>query len=849
MVALTGRLGLPSSRFGRIVPGAVFLSSGPGTFDFNVHQISSKRVRVYYNDELTDTALNPVNYILTLTVPTVPPAPPIAIIPTINSVDFYDADHWSVVLNLAQPLTTGTSYSLGTAGVLSILGEEIISGAKNFDANVIDPPMVIGAWQSERGCVDILFDRSVGPTTESAIVPATFTIRDASIPGPGVAMALLPWAAEGIPETTFRVQLPGGMPAANSFVIDFIGVTDWSLNTATGTVPLTLASRAPLPYSYTSLTQLEIIDAYVSDVSNDYFNTGVVRVYFNGPVLDADTQINWAAYQSGVHIVADTANEVTSPIFSWSILSVLITIVNEFKADFNAHISSDLVHANMDTVNRITMADATNATTAYNLVNEVQRKYINHLHQAGVHLYDDSINTMTFRDVFGSYTDPILVIACGVFAGYTPNPPNIGLKLAYNNHVLLTEYPLSFSSAYGSPINQIAVFASYGAPNMAFETRGPYTLFADLRFIMRSNIPSVRLEATVTSEDGFSITSPANYTGSITARSRGIGTARVQSILVEPEISASILFDREIVLPGSIQAEVDDEPIATRSHIITSLPVSMWALNNIVKAYDFHLSWPPLMHRYVDGSDFASSGEYAHHTDLPSIIIAANSFKFKLNRHMLNSSEHWQCADSDIVQAVDATDIGSLSNLVSDMRRVCSDHIARIGPHGVRGFRVISAPINDTIVVDVDSMINGEIYTISGTLQDTYHDNLFGDPPPFSNYGYAGTDFFHGFNFTSSFIGLAIRPSVASAIPRIGLIGNVDGMRFGSDAVEVFFSKEMCKLPLSLSNLTISGGGILQKEADWIGGDRASVRVINMGPVSYTVVAINLTDEAGNPIY
>lgn len=822
----TGRLGLPNSRLGQIVPGAVSLSFGPGTFDFNVHQIAAKKIRVYYNDELTDSALNPAAYTLTSLAP-----PGTAVVPVITSVEFYDADHWSVFLNLATALTSGTSYSLGVAGVFSIAGDEILTGAKNFDANVIYPPIVMGAWQSKRGCFDILFDRSVGPTSAAAI----FGLRGLTVPGPPpLPLIQLPWAAEGIPETTLRVQFPPGpLPPVSDvgFMIDFMGVADSSLNPTTDTVPLTLALRTVPPYTYANMLQLQIIDAYISDVSNDYINTGVIRIYFNGPTLDAGTETNWAAFQSGVHTAIDSVNVVTSVAVD---MATLMVLANEFKNDFNAHIALDLVHVNPDSINTITALNAVDPGTTYILINEAQQKYINHLQQARVHLYDDTVNSYSYMDVTGN--TPLAITRMTLLAA------------AYNAHILLDEYPLTFSMQYGPPMNTISVYSNYTIPNTTFETRGPYTLFADLRFIMQSNIPSVRLEATVTSEDGFSTTLPTNYTGSIVARPRGSGTARVQSVLSQPEESITIAFDREIVLSESVQI---NESTITNVHVTTSLSVSMWALNNIIKAYDIHLTWPPSIHRTpLNPIDFVAAGDYLVFTDIPNMCTAANDFKLKLNTHMTNEYVHWQGGDFDIVQAINATDAESLSFLIQDIRRVCIDHIARVGAHWVRGYRVVSAPIHDTMIIESPVMVNGQTYTITGTLQDTYHDNLLGDPPVSSNYGYVGTDFWHTFDFTTTYTGLAIRPSLASAIPQIGLVGTRSGVRLESDTVEAFFSKSMRQVPLSSTTISITGGSLLQQQAEWMSKDRATIQVISMEAATlYTVLSSGLYDEAGNLIY
>lgn len=817
----TGILGLPSSRFGSLVPGITFLWAGPGTFDCTVHVITANKIRVLFNDAVTDTALNVSAYTLTSLAP-----PGTAVVPVIEDIEYYDETEQSVILVLDRSLTYNTTYSLSMAGIISVHGEEMLTGAKDFVANVQDPPIAIGAWQSKRGCIDILFNRSVGPTSSLA----TFEIRDASAVPPGTVMVQLPWAGESIPETTLRIQLPVGMPAADSYEIDFVNIVDLSLNTATDTIPLTLSLRSSTPHSYATLTQLQIIDAFITDVSNDGLNTGNIRVYFNGPVLDANVEVNWAAYQIGVHLTPDTANIVISPDpFNWA---QLYTLANEIKYDFNNHIIEYHSHPNIDIQNTITSPDATTPTTAYALINEEQLKYLAHLTASNIHVYDDTYYVFTYTDVTGNLSLAISIAKT--------------IRDYYNNHAQIAEYPLSFSPVYGA---SITAYTKYLVPDSVMNTISPYTSYADLRFYMDNNIARVRLEATVTSEDGASSTTPVNYTGNITARARGADAAQCLSTFVDPESSVSLHFDRDVVSPDlkTIIVTHQDEVTSPEILVSISLPSIMWAINNAIVAYNDHIV--SSVHRTPDIID-GVLGSAA--LPISNIISIANTFKSKLNAHMVSTIYHY-FGDANTVTADDAIDLDSLVILVRDIQSTCIRHMTQeSGPHLGPENRMISAPLNDMIKIFYPDMIDDDSYTITGPLQSIYHNNKAGDivwqNPSTLEYIYNGTDNRIPMSLSTSFIGLATRPSLASAVPRIGLVGS-DILKLCVDTVEVFFSKNMYRVPLSTSNMTISGGSIIQKEANWISDDRATVRVINMGPVSYTVVASNLTDSVGNLIY
>lgn len=748
---------------------------------FIAHVLSSNKIRVLFDGAASSSFLSIPAYTITIVTP-------LSIVPTITSVDYYDDSEQSVVLSLDIPLTYNSTYSLAVSGTVA---------PSNFIANVQSPPIAIGAWQSKRGFVDIVFDRSVGPTSAAA----TFGIRDTTLLPPGVLMTQSPWAAEGINENTIRVELPVGTPAANSYVIDFAGIVDESNNNTVGSVPLTLSLRSPLPYSYAKLTQLQMVDAFVTDV-NEYLEAANVRVYFNGPVLDASTEANWNAFQSGFHTTADTFNVVASP--DPINLMQLLNLVNEIKLRFNNHIVEYHSHVGVDDKNKIVSPDAFDIDSVYVLVNEMQTRYINHLSQSGVHAYDDSYNVPSGTYVISTFNGAVWV--------------SVNIRNDYNTHAQTGEIQLYFSHAYGSTITN---YARYLVPNKIIETCGPYTSYVDLKLHGVPNVPTVRIEASLTSEDGVSITSVLNYTGNIVARSEANGpTCLSDSVL--PDSGTSIFFDKESLIHEVTLNNGTSDMVVECSHS-TTIPTLLWALNNTITAFNEHISLTlPSLDIHII-ADVTSTMAGTAVLPLSSVITAANLFKDKINEHMESYAYH-NFPDVNHVAADDATDLESLIVLVDDIREVCSNHmVSPVGPHNTVGPQIVSAPMNDIVFIPIPIM-NGNEYTVSG--------HSF-----YTDYG--------SYQFTTSFTGLATRPSLSSAIPRTG---TNDVSKLTPDFVDLFFSKPMLKSSLSSSNVTFSGG-ISQLSHNWIDSNKASICVIGMEASPYTVVVTNLVDEAGNLIY
>jgi len=827
----TGRLGTPNSQLGNIVLGIVD-SFGLGTFGFTAHQIGARKVRIVFDVPVTDSALPVGMYFMSSLAP-----PGTAIVPAILSVEFYDETRRSVVLNLSLSLTSGTAYSVQVFGVEDAAGEGVSGAARNFTANVIDPPHVLGAYLSRRGCVDIVFDRSVGPTSPAA----TATIRDSN-GGGGVAMTLQVWSSELVlPESSLRFALPPGMAAANSYAIDFSGVVDQSFNSATGSTDLDLVLRSPLPYDYTKITQLQIIDAYVADVSNDFIMTGTVRVYFNGPVGDARTQTNWSVTQQGPHVHTDTVDLITAPDAIDE--PTFVTLMNDFKAKFNAHLVAAGIHVNNDPTDTVTSPDAVDTDSGIDILNEGQLKVLSHFVASGVHVYNDLYNTFGFLSVPHGQL------------GFAVAVMNQNLKPAYNGH-LAPIYSVPFSIRYPFQIgpeilDRTQLSASTDLFPQVFPAETPYTYYADLHLVMNSNEIPVTIAATLTSDDAGSMTNPGDYTGSIIARAVNTQVTQIFDQEVVDE-SAALFFDREPLLDSSSSVKLLDSSgniVESNSvRVSATLPGVMWAFNQLAFAFSQHVSGFPNTGAGHQNIDFMNNPVYAVSPTLEDAIISVNSFVINLNNHMSSNFYHFQ-SDFDIVQAPIASDMDTLVALVAEIRKKFLAHNIKLGVHSAPGWRIYSARLFDGIIIETDSMIDSMTYTFSANFKDVYHDNSDGDLTPGTFDGrHLGADHHHQVSIQFPIEGVASTPSLASALPRPGIVDTDAGVRLEADTVEVYFSKPMYQVPLDSSNLVLTGGSIVVKEMSWRDPQVVSIRVTSMEPISYTLQAVGLTDTAGNAV-
>lgn len=819
--SFTGRIGTQNSRFGNIVFAAVD-GFGLGAPDFQAHQLKANQVRVLFSIPVTEGALESGNYVFASISGT-------ADVPPIQSVHYYDETRTSVVVTFFRSLTTGEDYSVTVSDVATALGEFLINAVKNFTANVFDPPRAVGAFQSKRGMIDVLFDRPVAANSGGA----TFYVRDEG--GGPVATVQVAWGGEDIPDSTLRIEIPGALPAANSFFVGYAGVTDESLNPATGEIPLTLVLRSPLPFSVADMEQLQVTDALVLDVSPDVLGTATIRVFFNGPVLDADSIVNWSVAQLGAHPALDDVNLVTVP--DATDLPSLLTLVNDVKAQLNGHLTIDQVHLASAAADVVSTADATDQPTASALVDELQAAFLSHLTRSRVHLYRDTVNAF----------DPIsaadLLLATAISAA------NL-LKAAYNAH-LASEYPLSFSTEYQLPLTEISDWTKEDPPDEAFDVAGPYTYFADLHVLADADMAPVHVLVDVISEDGGSATSSGDYTGDIVARAAS-APASLRSHLVTVDESVDFRFDRNVSVGSGGRVSVTDpdgEEIAVRVTSSADLPTLFWAYNQALEAYRRHLVPGAAGHQIDDVVNLVGDTDYAI-LPLSTAMSRVNGFRTKLDAHMRDAEVHYH-ADPAIIRSPDATDEQSLFELISDLVEVLASHEVRVGPHSFAGYRIVSAPTRNVVRVSSSSMRDLEDHVLGGTLVSSYtYNGLPRTPAPSESVGRTSL-----VPLSYVFQGIAVPPSLASALPVSGVRltfeagSELPSPTLQADSVEVFFSKPMAQVPITATNLSLTGGSVQRLRSQWRDPVIASLAVIKMESIAYSVVATGLTDTSGNTVY
>jgi hypothetical protein len=346
------------------------------------------------------------------------------------------------------------------------------------------------------------------------------------------------------------------------------------------------------------------------------------------------------------------------------------------------------------------------------------------------------------------------------------------------------------------------------------------------------------------SEDVSSFINPWDY-GYVIARSAS-ASAVVTSHSVSVDEWVEINTDRDVSVVTESPLTVTNprgEKLPVSFSVHSSLPTLFWAFNNALESFRCHMVPGAAGHQVNDTTNIITSNDYVM-LPLSGAIASVNEVRLKIINHVSSAIFHYH-SDPTNITAPSATDVDSLTTLILDIIFVLSSHLVKTGPHLYPGYRMISAPVRDKIRISVQGMVNGEIHTVSGFFQDEYvYNGLPKIPAPSDAISK------HHLNETNfSFIGLAVRPSISSVLPMSGLItSNDESPQFGSDHLEVYFSKPMRGVPINSSNLPITGG-LIQKESMWISPFVVSVAVTKMTTASYGISAIGLTDEAGNLAY
>jgi len=340
------------------------------------HVLDASTVRVVFETPVDETALRPGAYSLQAVSAawnvSVPPAAEAA---------FFDADRTSVSVTFLRPLTLGAVYSMQLQGIRSEDGRTSSTSTYNFSATVPSPPRAVGAFLSERGCLDIVFDRPVRDST-AAGASAQLVSVDTGVPAD---MAQVP-PHPGLPPENLQFFLPFGMSPGASFTVNFQNAVDESFNVGSGSVPLTLRLQAPVPYTYGALLRPQMTDAFVDRVSQTA-GRAFLNVFFSCPMLGTDVQdtSKWVVTKDGVHVgPGSTPLADPDPVDDTS----FVTFAQDACAAYNAHLSVPGVH-------KADAAFPAQSSIAIRLINDLRTKFNQHVPKAGVHTVSDAAHLVS----------------------------------------------------------------------------------------------------------------------------------------------------------------------------------------------------------------------------------------------------------------------------------------------------------------------------------------------------------------------------------------------------------------------------------------------------------------------
>lgn len=801
-MSFTGILGGGTSILGSIVFG-LSLGSGPLSFGYVVHVLTSKTVRVAFDFKVNiEEALKVSNYVLTAV------SPGTAYLPSIESIVQYEEGGFEIELKLSKSLTLNEIYTLEILSVPSADGSGFVSSAgHNFVANVPDPPKAIGSYLSKRGYIDIVFDRPVGRFSLSPLAD----LADSSIPGPGISMTPVPWGPT-IPDTNLRFQVPV-VAGADQWVVNYSNVIDESLNIGSSQIPVSVPETIPRP-----LTQAQILTNQFIDVSsssyNEIYKTTNVRVYFSGPQdpTSASNISNWSAFQCFTHFNTDTVNIVTAAdAFD---LATLLILLNDIKSRFNLHRIEPEVHYSDDNSNVVTSTNAVDSTTAANLLNELQHRYISHSMTSDAERYhsaSDPVNTIIFAEAI-----PAAIAANCVIAN--------ALKVAYNGHIV-AEYPLNFVSL--PVMGEIeAGFSTYGnVPNKC-----EYNWFVDLRVESSSPKARIRIKGTIDSEDLGSTTNNTNYTGNIISRSSNSIATKLNTFIT-PDSRVSFSTDKEVsFFPNSFPGILlpSGEKSGSSTSRFTDLQSAYWALIELWVIYDYHRtgqSHPVTdIYNYMTPSDKPSA-------DVSSMITSANTLLQRFIAHRTDRFHTHQ--DPVFLSEAPAIDENSLITLIENLCITFDEHSMNFGMHN-SSLLLRSAPLFNSITFETGMVLNQAELFAQDKIQTKFTDLRIPEKIGVIT------------DLNYPFIGISDAPVIAQAVPRTGISQIDNQRRYMSDEVQIFFSKVMEKDSLDI--VTITGGSLIVKSGVWSTTTKANIVVADMQPITYTVSATGLKDIAGNVI-
>ncbi len=645
----TGQLGTQLSELGNIVPGLAG-TFAPLPFGFQAHVLNASQVRVVYTTQVDDSALATGAYTVLAVSGPVP-----NFLPTVVEVEFYDSDQYSVVLTMNQSMTFSTVYSMSVIGVMAQNGNEVTSNSSNFVANVPDPPLPIGAFQTARGDLDLCFNYSVGPTSPAATATLEGFNEDGSSAGTS-PLDRLPWNSS-IPTNCIRFQITT-VPTAYSYVVSYSNVFDSSYNSGAGAVPLTIASRAPLPYGFTTIMEAQIIDGWVDALSNAASGPDVayLNIYFSCPMYGPDVvnATNWTV----------AVNNVLIPILSIENHSSVTGGTTFAAVDSRTYFAKLKV-------------PATSSSTAYII-------------GASIRSEDLAYTTSPF-----DYTGTITLMPLN-------SPPRVLSALVDDNAL-----SLRFDKGIGFPDS--TTLSVKGISNPLIGSIDAVTNNGGLIQIQTTSTNGLATGTTVVI---------AGVEGTVEANGRWVITASVTNPRQFTLVGSTFVHT---YTGGGIVSLLTGTANVTSIELSSTLQSLFLVVEDLMNSFYDHNN-PPYGAGHVtpDTVNFFVPSDFPV-TTLASTLTALNRYRDVYYSHSQSTIYH-NFADPNPVLLPYAVDIPSAVTLASALISSFTKHNANVGVHFYAGIAVFSANLLDTLVLGFEGLQNGAQYMVSTSLQNVFID-------------------------------------------------------------------------------------------------------------------------------
>lgn len=467
----------------------------------------------------------------------------------------------------------------------------------------------------------------------------------------------------------FRVY-SGGTPL-DDFLADSEVPAYTTLGSGTAPVPMTqdLNHRGGLVKVATPVDGVPAVDlvderGFLTDLVDDVVNVGPSTPV---PTVAASTaglvslvnefkaDFNSHRTQAGVHFVNDAVNVIAAP--DASDLATAIVLVNESKARFNDHLTEPTVHV-PDGTGAVSLPDATDLPSAVTLANALRSSYSEHVGTGDFHVTDDLTNTVTAPDATDLPTLAVLAES---------------VRKALEAHAGSGVFHLVSDLLNASVSGRVAGLGFGTVEGLASVVADfPANPGDQIRFLEGPNSGATRPVSTVI-PGGFLVAPPYPVDDA-----SGSSFARIVS--GSPSLSLATAVGLTNQLRSSLLSHLDatgvhptDDPgsysIPGESY---DLPTAVALANALKAAVNAHLTGETV-HSQTDSVNVISAT--AVQDPLASSVAVLNLLRSAYLGHVSSPRVHVADDDQNVVLTAEATDLASAVALANSFKSEFNDHI------------------------------------------------------------------------------------------------------------------------------------------------------------------------------